>query len=196
MIAPISLIQNWSGSVDFIIAFIIGIGFGFVLESAGFGNAKKLAMQFYFRDMTVFKVMFSAIITAMAGVIILSSLGWLDLNTMLINSTYIWSGIAGGLIMGVGFAVGGYCPGTSAAGLATLKLDAAFYIMGLLAGMFVFGEIEPLIDGFYKSGYLGVITLPQTFGIPSGVIGFAIILVALGGFMGSEWLEKRFSQKA
>jgi len=89
-----------------------------VLERAGFGNSRKLALQFYFRDLTVFKVMFSAVATAMAGIVFLSAFGWLDLENMFINPTYLWPGIAGGLIMGVGFAVA-VLPGTSMVGLAT-----------------------------------------------------------------------------
>ncbi len=196
MLGPIAVLNEWSDGINFLFAFIIGTGFGAALEGAGFGNAKKLAMQFYFRDMTVFKVMFTAIITAMTGIIFLSSLGWLDINSMYINPTYLWSGIGGGLIMGVGFAIGGYCPGTSVAGLATFKMDAVFYILGLFLGMFIFGEIEPAIDGFYNSGYLGSATLQQTLGVTAGVIGFFIVLIALGGFWGSEWLEKKFAAKA
>ena len=48
-------------------ALIIGMAFGFVLERAGFGSSRKLAGIFYFRDMTVLKVMFTAVITAMLG---------------------------------------------------------------------------------------------------------------------------------
>jgi len=196
---PLSVLNNWSNGLDFLLAFFIGIGFGFALERAGFGNSKKLAMQFYFRDLTVFKVMFTAIITAMAGVIFLSALGWLDLESIYINPTYLWPGIAGGLIMGLGFAIGGYCPGTSIVGLSTFKMDAVFYLMGAMIGMFAFGEIEPLITPFFSgeySGFMGRVTLYQALGISAGVIGFVVILIALGGFRASEWAEKKFGEEA
>ena len=48
-----------------IAAVLIGIAFGFALERAGLGSARKLTGQFYGTDFTVFKVMFSAILTAM-----------------------------------------------------------------------------------------------------------------------------------
>ena len=102
---------------------LIGFGFGFVLESSGFGNSKKLAAQFYFRDMTVLKVMFGAIVTAMVLIFSHGRLGLLDFNLVWVNPTYLWSGIVGGLIMGVGFIVGGFCPGTSLVAMATLKID-------------------------------------------------------------------------
>ncbi|MCP4135790.1 MAG: YeeE/YedE family protein [bacterium] len=194
---PIAILQDWGDGVGFLAAFIIGIGFGFALERAGFGNSKKLAMQFYFRDLTVFKVMFTAIITAMTGIIFLGAFGILDISSIYINPTYLWPGLAGGLIMGLGFVIGGYCPGTSVVGLSTFKMDAVFYITGALFGMFVFGEIAPFIQGFFKgefSGYYGTITIYQALGVSSGVIGFLVILMALGGFWGSEWLEKKFGE--
>ena len=138
--------------------------------------------------------MFTAIITAMTGIIFFDSFGWIDMSNISINPTYLWPGIAGGLIMGAGFVIGGYCPGTSFAGLATLKIDALFYIIGALLGMFIFGEVAPFIEPFYSgkySGFMGNVTIYKFFGISAGVIGFFVMLVALGGFYGAEWAEKK-----
>ena len=90
---------------------LIGIAFGMTLESAGFGNSKLLAAQFYFKDMRVFKVMFTAIIVAMTLVFLSSAVGLLDYKLVWVPPTYLWPGIVGGLIMGVGFIIGGFCPG-------------------------------------------------------------------------------------
>ncbi len=106
--APLAVTYQWGEGINFLFAIIIGIGFGFFLERGGFGNSRKLALQFYFRDMTVFKVMFTAIITAMTGLVLLGSTGWIALENLYINPTFLWSGLAGGLIMGVGFVIGGY----------------------------------------------------------------------------------------
>ena len=91
----------------------IGFGFGFMLEISGFANSKKLAAQFYFKDMTVLKVMFTGIIVAMLLIFSAVALGLLDYNRVWVNLTYLWPGIVGGLIMGFGFIIGGFCPGTS-----------------------------------------------------------------------------------
>jgi len=194
MFAPIAVLNDWSNGINYIFAFIIGIGFGWVLESSGFGNSKKLAWQFYFRDLTVFKVMFTAIVTAMTGLIFIDAFGWIDMSSILINETYLWSGAAGGLIMGIGFAIGGYCPGTSFTGFATLKVDSYFYIFGALLGMFVYGEVAPFIEPFYGgkySGYMGTVTLQNFFGVSAGVVGFVVMIIALAGFFGAEWIEKK-----
>ena len=188
---------GFSPYVDFVVAFVIGIGFGFFLEQAGFGNANKLAMQFYFRDMTVLKVMFTAIITAMTGLIVLSSAGWLDISMVYINPTYLWPGIVGGLIMGFGFIIGGYCPGTALVGVSTAKIDAVFSVLGGMLGMFVFSEIVPVgwiadFFGMQTDGFSGYLTLPDWLGVRPGVVGFGVMLIALGGFMAAEWAERTF----
>lgn len=108
MFAPLEITYDFSLEISLLIGFLIGIGFGFFLERGGFGNSRKLALQFYFRDLTVFKVMFTAIVTAMTGMIFFNAFGWLDLDSIYINPTYLWPGIVGGLIMGAGFVIGGY----------------------------------------------------------------------------------------
>lgn len=188
---------GFSPYTDFVFAFVIGIGFGFFLEQAGFGNANKLAMQFYFRDMTVFKVMFTAIITAMTGLLVLSSRGWLDISMVYINPTYLWPGIVGGLIMGFGFIIGGYCPGTALVGVSTAKVDAIFAVTGGMLGMFVFSEIVPIewITSFFQmetDGFSGFLTLPDWLGVRPGVVGGVVMLIALVGFIGAEWAERKF----
>ncbi len=107
-VLPINGVFELSETVKLFVALIIGFGFGFILERGGLGDCRKLAAQFYFRDLTVFKVMFTAIVVAMAGLILLSSVGLVDSDLIHINPTYLWPGIVGGLIMGVGFVIGGY----------------------------------------------------------------------------------------
>ena len=82
-------------------------------KSRALRSPAKLAAQFYFKDMTVLKVMFTAIVVAMVLIFLTTGFGWLDFNLIWVNPTYLWPGIVGGLIMGVGFIVGGFCPGTS-----------------------------------------------------------------------------------
>ena len=119
---------------SYAIYLFVGVLFGATLETAGFGNSKKLAAQFYFKDLTVFKVMFTAIIVAMTLIFLSSALGLLDYNLVWVPPTYLWPGIVGGLIMGAGFIIGGFCPGTSLVAAATAKLDGIFFVLGVLLG--------------------------------------------------------------
>jgi uncharacterized protein len=181
--------------VSLVIAFVIGIGFGFFLERAGFGNGRKLAAQFYFNDLTVFKVMFTAIITAMVGIYYLSVIGWMDLSLVYLNPTYIVPQTIGGLLLGFGFVIGGYCPGTSCVSAVTGKIDGMVYLLGIVVGIFIFGEIFPLVSNFYNSTPMGQITLSQLFNIPYGILVFAVVLMAIGGFAAAEWAEKKLGNK-
>lgn len=195
MNAPFFKYGLFGDDVSLVIAFIIGIGFGFFLERAGFGSSKKLAAQFYFTDLTVFKVMFTGIITAMVGVYYLSVIGFVDLSLIYLTPTFLLPQVVGGVILGVGFVVGGYCPGTSCVAASTGRIDGMVYLLGVIFGIFVFGEAFPLVSSFYVSTPMGQITLPQISGLPYGLLVFLVVLMALGGFAGAEWVEKKMAAK-
>jgi rhodanese-related sulfurtransferase len=174
----------------------IGFAFGFTLEMSGFGDSRKLAAQFYFTELTVLKVMFTAITVAMVLLFGAAGLGLLDFNQVWVNPTYLASGILGGLIMGVGFIVGGFCPTTSLASASTGKIDGMLFMLGGFVGAFLFGETEKYFDGWYtNAGYYGRITLDQVFGIPVGAVVLIVILMALFMFWGGEQLERIFGKK-
>jgi len=174
---------------SFVIYLLIGMAFGATLETAGFGNSKKLAAQFYFKDLTVFKVMFTAIIVACTLIFLSSAIGILDYNLVWVPPTYLWPGIVGGLIMGVGFIVGGFCPGTSLVAMATGKIDGVFFVLGVLTGIFLFGETVSSFELFFDSSYMGRFTLPQLFGLDYGTVVVAVVVMALLMFWGAEKIE-------
>ena len=182
MIAPFFKFGFFGDEIGLIIAFLIGIGFGFALEKGGFGGARKLAAQFYFYDMTVFKVMFTAIVTAMLGVFFLSTFGVLDYSLIYAVDSYILPQAVGGLILGFGFVIGGYCPGTGLVAVAVGKIDGIIFIIGVILGIFIFGLVFPYIEGFYNSTNMEKINLSEFFNIPYGIMVFAVVLMAVGGF--------------
>ena len=124
---------------------LIGIAFGFFLERAGFGSSRKLTGVFYFKDMSVIKVMFTAVMTAAIGLSFLLSFGLISLNSIYLMPTVYGAHIVGGLIFGIGFVMGGWCPGTAAAGLAGGKLDALIFLIGAVIGSAIFNEIFAII---------------------------------------------------
>jgi len=195
MNSPFFKFNYFGMDVSLILAFAIGIGFGFALERGGFGSAKILAAQFYFTNMRVLKVMFTAIVTAMLGVYFLSVFGFMDLSLIYIGNTYILPQVVGGLVLGIGFVVGGYCPGTSVVSVSTGKIDGLVYLAGVAAGIFVFGEMFPLIKNFYSSTDMGSLTLPQFFNMSYGFIVFLVVIMALGAFAAAEWGEKKMAAK-
>lgn len=179
----------------YLIFGIIGFGFGYALEISGFGDSRKLAAQFYFKELTVLKVMFTAIVVAMVLIFAMVGLGILDYNQIWVNPTYMWPGIVGGLIMGVGFIVGGFCPGTSLVSAATFKLDGIFFVLGGLAGIFLFGETVPFYEEWWNSSNLGRLTIQDWLNLPTGIVVLLIVLMALFMFWGSEKLEQHFGKR-
>ena len=169
----------------------IGVAFGAALEQAGLGNARKLAAQFYLKDLTVFKVMFSAIVTAMLGVFWLAHLGWIDLEAIAVPETYLRPQLAGGLVFGAGFALAGLCPGTSCVAAASGRGDGVAVAAGMLAGVLGTGLAFPLLLDFYDSDARGVWTLPSLLHVPYGLVVLLVVVVALAGFFAAEWIEAR-----
>lgn len=174
----------------------IGVAFGYTLESAGFGDSRKLAAQFYFKELTVLKVMFTAIAVAMTLLFGAVGLGLLDFSQIWVNPTYLGSGVLGGLIMGVGFIIGGFCPTTSLASASTGKIDGMLFMLGGFVGAFLFGETERYFDHWYNNaGYYGRLTLDQVFGLPAPVLVVGVVAMALFMFWGAEQLERAFGGK-
>src|SRR6266508_2299294 len=182
-------------AVGLAMAVLLGIAFGFVLERGGFGRAQKLVGQFYGHDMTVLKVMFTAIASAMLGVVVLAGVGVLDLQAVQFNyPTFLWPMIVGGLLLGAGFVVSGYCPGTSFVATASGKLDGLATVLGVIAGTVVYAELEPRLGGFQNSGKLGVFTLSKWLHLPPAVIAVLVAVLAVGAFVGAERIERRLAR--
>jgi len=187
--APYDLIASVGVTGSYLIYLAIGFAFGFILESSGFGDSRRLAGQFYFSELAVVKVMFTAIVVAMILIFWATALGLLDYNEIWVAPTYLWPGIAGGVIMGIGFILGGYCPGTSVVSVATLKIDGMFFFLGHVAGALFFGETVSFITTFWNSGYLGRFTLPELLHVETGVTVVLVVCLALAMFLGFGWLR-------
>ena len=169
-------------ATDTFVAIGIGIAFGFALERAGLGNARKLAGQFLLRDFTVVKVMFSAILTAMLGLYWLGRLGAIDAAFLYVPDTYLAPQAIGGVVFGAGFALAGLCPGTSCVSAATGRGDGLATVAGLFAGVLATGLFFSPLAAFYESGSRGAWTLPAMFDLAPGVVVFLVVAVALSAF--------------
>lgn len=191
MIFPIESLSDERMALGFAFAVLSGIGFGFVLERSGFGRAQKLVGQFYGYDMTVLKVMFTGIVTAMLGMVILNGVGVFDLASAQFNyPTFLWPMIFGGLLLGVGFITSGYCPGTSLVATASGKLDGLATVGGVILGGILYAEVEPKLGAFPNSGKLGTFTLPQLLHLPLPVVAALVVAIAVGAFIGAEKIQQ------
>jgi len=177
--------------LNMIVAFLLGICFGFILEQAGFSSSRRLAGLFYGYDFVVLRVFFTAALTAMGGVVILSWLGLLDVDLVYVNPTFLQSAILGGVIMGAGFIIGGYCPGTSFCAAAIGKTDAMVFIGGILLGVFLFSEGFPLWSELYTAGDLGAPLVFDSLGLSRGLFAFLLTFAALAAFAVTGLIERR-----
>ena len=192
--APISILSNFPEWANLLTGFIIGIGFGFALEQAGFSSSRKLAGMFYGYDATVLKVFFTAAITALVGAQFLSFFGLLDLSLVYVNPYYINASIIGGVIMGAGFIMGGFCPGTGICALSIGKIDAFMFLFGGVFGAFLFAETYQWIMPLANNGYKGPMKVDEWLGVSSGVFTLLLIVAAVGMFWVAEKAEKKFSR--
>ncbi len=183
-----------SGTLDtpaaFLASLLIGIAFGLALERAGFGSSRRLAGIFYFRDMAVLKVMFTAVVVAMLGVSYAKAFGWVTLDNVYFLHTLYAAQIFGGLIFGVGFVMGGWCPGTAAVGMASGKIDALVFLVGAAGGSVLYNELYPALAPLTAADR-GVLFGFDALGFSEA--GFAVLftLVAVGCFWGAEAIEKK-----
>jgi uncharacterized membrane protein YedE/YeeE len=181
-----------SEAMNLWLAVPIGFVFGFALFHAGFTDSRRIAWAFYFKDVGVPVVMFSAIVTGMLGLWGLSLVGVLDISQVYMLPTFLLPMAVGGVLFGIGMAIGGYCPGTAAAAVATGKIDGVVFIVGFLIGSLVFGDLFPVWGDFYNSDYMGAFRLDQWLGISLGAAVFGIVVIAVAGALGMRWMQNRF----
>lgn len=180
-----------SNEFSFIIALIAGIGFGFTLEQAGFSSTKKLVGLFYGYDFTVLKVFFTAGITAMIGVLALGHFGLLDLGQIYINPTFLKSALVGGAIMGVGFVIGGFCPGTSICAASIGKLDGLAFVFGSGLGVLAFVEGYPVFEKMYLADAWGPVLMNEKLGMSKILFAVLLTVFAFAAFYFSRLVENK-----
>lgn len=179
--------EDW----NYIIAILIGFAFGYILEASGFSSSRKLAGVFYGYDFAVLKVFFTSAVVAVIGLFYMDYLNYLDISQLYVQPTYLWAAIIGGMIMGVGFLAGGFCPGTSLCAVAIGKIDGIVFTIGLVIGIFVFSESFSTLEPLFEKSNLGHITLVDTFNISPYWIVFIFTLIAIVAFYFSDWVRTK-----
>ncbi|MCF6193240.1 MAG: YeeE/YedE family protein [Kangiellaceae bacterium] len=176
-----------------ILAIIVGLAFGFVLHRVGAGNPQYIINMLRLQDLHLARVILFAIGISSLLLFFLLSTGLINESHISIKTASIGV-IVGGLIFGIGFAVGGYCPGTCLVGVGGGRKDALFFVLGGLIGAGVFTLIYEWLTATFPSLFEviagGKVTIADTgvdkfdgllHNLPSLVIAGSIALVFMFG---------------
>lgn len=185
-------IFEFTSEWNLLAALVIGFAFGWVLERAGFSTSRKLAGVFYGYDFVVIKVFFTAAVTAALGLFLLNQMGLLYFDEVWMPNTFLLPTIVGGVIMGIGFIMGGFCPGTSVPAAAIGKIDAMLFIAGMVIGMYFYSfTYEWLWEDLRNSTNLGKVKMGDLLGIGEGLAVFGFIVIALVTFWLVDTIKKK-----
>lgn len=139
---------------------VLGTAFGFVLHRVGASQADNIINMLKWKDLRILHFMLLVIGISVIGISILGAMGIAHLS---IKEAIVPGLIVGGLLFGVGFAISGYCPGTSLIATAEGKKDALFTVIGGLVGALFYALIYPTIKAFVTGYTLGKVTLLDIF---------------------------------
>lgn len=157
---------------------LMGAVFGFALEKSRVFEPGMIVGQFQFRNFIMLKVFLTAVST---GLVVLAVLHGLDLVKLSPKATLFAADLFGGLLLGVGIAIAGACPGTVAAQIGAGYRDAFGTMAGGIAGAALFVYLQPVLDPLILSGGPGKLRVDVALGAPFWVValGFAVLWVAL-----------------
>lgn len=184
---PEILSDQWNN----IVAIVMGIAFGYVLEASGFSSSRKLVGVFYGYDFAVLRVFFTAAIVASLGLLFMDYFGWINMSVLDGLPARVWPIIVGGIVMGLGFVIGGFCPGTCVTAVGIGKIDGYVFFGGIAIGAFIFSEMYPLFEDFYNSSNLGDVTVAEYFGISPYWFTAFITIIAIVSFYVTMLIRKR-----
>ncbi len=180
--------------MSLLFAIIFGTLFGFVLQRVGASNPQRILDMLRLKDLHLMKAILFGIAVAISLLFIGMSIGVIAPSHLSVKASE-WGVIVGGLILGLGWAVGGYCPGTGVAALGDGRKDAAFFIIGGLVGAFIYmlvyinvkgtGILEKIAGG---NSTLALTQNPEYPAIIESVPGVAVALVIAVVFGLIAWL--------
>ncbi len=178
--------------INLLIAVIIGIGFGVGLEAGGFTNTRKLAGVFYGYDFVVLKVFFTAAMTGAIGLFLMNNYGLIDIDLTFYPKTFWIPTLTAGIFMGLGFIIGGFCPGTSICAASTGKIDGMVFVLGVFLGITGYGfTYEAIFEKFRGTGKLGKLNIADWFGISNELFIFIVTVIAIIAFIVVDKIQKR-----
>jgi uncharacterized membrane protein YedE/YeeE len=172
--------------MELFLGLITGFFFGFLLQKGQVLRFERQVGFMLLKDMTIIKFMATAVVVGMVGIYACHAAGLISLS---LKATNVGAIVIGGLIFGVGWAIAGFCPGTSVGALAEGRFHALWAILGMLVGAAAYAEIYPSLQSNILSwGNYGKITLPHVLGVSPWLVIGAWIVAVIAFF---TWAEKK-----
>ena len=167
-----------SSAAGLALAAVFGLAFGVLLQKGRVTDYNVIVNFFRLRDLTVLKVMLTAIVVGGIGVASMMGLGWLE--GYHIKDTRLLGLVLGSSLFGIGMVLYGYCPGTGVAAIATGSLHALVGFAGMLAG----GVAYALSYAWVKANILtvgdfGKVRIGDVVKLPDLVL-YAALAIAAG----------------
>jgi uncharacterized membrane protein YedE/YeeE len=160
-----------------LIGLATGIAFGFALEKSRVFEPGVIVGQMQLRNFLMLKIFLAAVIT---GLIVLAVLNGMFGVKLSLKPLLLQADLIGGLVLGIGIALAGACPGTSLAQIGAGYKDAWFVVLGGVAGAMSYGYLDAPITAYFaeKGAKVG---FDQLLGQPFWVValGFAAVLVVV-----------------
>jgi hypothetical protein len=166
--------------MSLVLALILGAAFGFVLDRIGATNPNVAGRMLALVDLGLAKTILLAI--GLASVLMFGGqmLGLVDVGHMSVKTAYAGVFI-GGLMLGLGWAASGFCPGTGVCAAASGRKDALFFIAGGLLGAAAYMGTYPMwkAGGLLSGKALTLGTVPGSkyeglTALPGDIVGIVL----------------------
>ena len=174
-------------ALTLVLGIVMGIVFGWALEKSRVINPEVIIGQFQLKIFIMLKVFLTAIVTGLCVFSIFFFLGFDRLNWKVFS---LGPDVIGGVLLGIGIAIAGACPGTVFAQIGAGYKDSIAMLFGAIAGAIVYAEIKPLLMALIPfQGPAQKITLNQLFGLPFWAIAVPMICCLVSVLL---FLEKKY----